>query len=247
MLALLLSASLAHAVTGIEVAAQLESYRPHRGIDTAPKIPVSAYQQALDGEIARGIEVVEDIKAAKGYGVAVFDLPIETLWKAITDEDHHASLTSVKISETIQGTPRAHDHVLFQYLDVPVLTDRWWLVNIRHTAALYTASGGKAWEVTWQDRNSDPSLVGLLDLTQFDDAIPVAWTKGAWLLLQLDDGRTLIEYHTWSDPGGSVPVGLATRFASGEVAQNLSNMAKIAKTHIPTCDASFQRPDGVGL
>ena len=74
--------------------------------------------------------------------------------------------------------------------------------------------------------------------------MPVAWTKGAWLLMALDDGRTLIEYHTWSDPGGSVPVGLATRFAAGEVAQNLTNMANFARNHIPSCTGQFHRPDG---
>jgi hypothetical protein len=247
MLALLIGVSLAHALTGTQVAAQLESWRAHRGIETAPKIPSSAYQKALDGQVAKGIEVIEDIKAAKGYGVAVFDIPIAQMWKAIADEDHHAHNTSVKMSETIQGTPRTHDHTIFQFLDIPVFTDRWWLVNIKYTSGLYTASGGKIWEITWQDRNKSTELVNMLDLTQFDDAIPVAWTKGAWLLMALDDGRTLIEYHTWSDPGGSVPVGLATRFAAGEVEQNLRNMAKFAQGHTPTCTAQFHRPDGSPL
>ncbi len=244
MLALLLSASLAHAVSGAEVAAQLASWKAQRGIDTAPTIPAKTYQQALDGEIAKGIEVVEDIKAAKGYGVGVFDIPIGQLWKAITDEDHHAHHTAVTMSETIKGTPRTHDHTIFQYLPVPLVSDRWWLVNIQYTGSLYTQSAGKIWEITWRDKNTDQSVVSLLDLAQFEDAMPVAWTKGAWLLLKLDDGRTLIEYHTWSDPGGNVPVGLATRFAAGEVAQNLTNMAKFAKSHIPTCKGKFHRPDG---
>ena len=247
MLALLIGASLAHALTGTQVAAQLESWRSQRGIDTAPKIPVSAYQQALNGKIAKGIEVVEDIKAAKGYGVAVFNIPISQMWKAIADEDHHANATSVTMSETIHGPARAHDHVIFQFLDVPMFTDRWWLVNIKYSSGLYTASNGKLWELTWRDRNKDTQLVNMLDLTQFDDAMPVAWTKGAWLLMALDDGRTLIEYHTWSDPGGSVPVGLATRFAAGEVAQHLKNMARFARQHTPTCTAKFHHPDGTPL
>jgi hypothetical protein len=244
---ILLGAGLAHAVTGADVAAQLQSIRSQRGIDTAPTVAASLYQRALDGEIVKGIEVVENIKAAKGYGVAVFDIPIDQLWKAIADEDHHANKTAVTMSETITGTPRAHDHTIFQYLPVPMVSDRWWLVNIRYTGSLYTQTGGQIWEITWRDKNKDPALLNQLNLDQFEDAMPVAWTKGAWLLLKLDDGRTLIEYHTWSDPGGSVPVGLATRFAAGEVAANLKHMAHFARTHIPTCDGSFHRPDGTGL
>jgi hypothetical protein len=247
MLALLLSSVLAHAVSGADIAAQLASWKAKRGIDTVPTIPAKVYQAALDGEIAKGIEVVEDIKAAKGYGVAVFDIPIEQMWKAITDEDHHANKMAVTMSETVVGTPRTHDHTIFQFLPVPMVSDRWWVVNIRYTGSLYTQSGGKLWEVTWRDRNKDQSVVGQLNLAQFNDAMPVAWTKGAWLLMKLDDGRTLIEYHTWSDPGGSVPVGLATRFAAGEVAQNLKNMAKFARSHVPGCDGTFHRPDGSGL
>jgi hypothetical protein len=151
------------------------------------------------------------------------------------------------MSETIQGVPRTSDHVIFQFLDVPMFSDRWWLVNIRYSGALYTQSSGKVWEIVWEDRNKDQALLNMLDLSQFDDAMPVAWTKGAWLLMQLDDGRTLVEYHTWSDPGGKVPVGLATRFAAGEVAQNLANMAKFARTHTPKCTAQFHRPDGSKL
>jgi hypothetical protein len=247
MLALILGTCLAHAVSGAEVAAQLESLKAHRGIETAPKIPASAYQQALDGRIAKGIEVVESIKAAKGYGVAVFDIPIADMWKAIADESHHAGATSVSISEVISGSPRTHDHVIFQYLDIPMLSDRWWLVNIRYTSGLYTASSGQLWELTWKDKNSDSALVSTLDLSQFDDAIPVAWTKGAWLLMDLQDGRTLIEYHTWSDPGGNVPVGLASRLASGEVEENLKHMAAFARTHVPSCKGQFYRPDGSAL
>ena len=247
MLAFLLGTSLAHAASGADIAAQLESWRAQRGLDTAPKIDASVYQAALNGEISKGIEVVEDIKAAKGYAVAVFDIPIEQLWKAIADEDHHANNLAVQVSETVQGTPRTHDHTLFQFLDVPMVSDRWWLVNIRYTASLYTQSNGKLWELTWRDRNKDQALIDTLDLSQFDDAMPVAWTKGAWLLLKLSDGRTLIEYHTWSDPGGSVPVGIATRFAASEVANNLAHMAKFARNHTPTCTGTFHRPDGSAM
>jgi len=247
MLALLLASTLAHATTGAEVAAHLQSWRAYRGIDTVPEIPAKAYQAALDGEVAKGIEVVEDIKAAKGYGIAVFDIPIAQMWKAVTDEDHHAGKLPIQVSKTIRGTPRTHDHVLFQWMDIPILDDRWWMVQINYTSSLYSDSGGQLWELTWQDRNKDAALRARLPPDRMEDSMPVAWTKGAWLLMQLDDGRTLVEYHTWSDPGGSVPVAMATRFAANEVVNTLKGMAKFARTHIPTCPGQFHRPDGVGM
>jgi hypothetical protein len=241
---LVLIAAIGHADTADEVAADLRNWKSHRPPGTAPDIPASVYRQAINGKVATGIEVVEDIKAAKGYGVAVFDVPIEVFWRAVTDEDHHANKLPVTHSRTIEGTPRAHDHTLFQYMDIPLFTDRWWLVRIRYNSSLYTASNGRAWELTWVDRLKETHLRKKLDPALLADSMPIAWSKGAWLLVDLGGGRTLVEYHTWSDPGGYVPVGPATRFAAGEVETTLVNMSNFAKKHTPTCSGTFMRPDG---
>jgi len=227
--------------------ADLERWRPHRMTETAPNIPESAYQTALDGDIAAGIEVVEDIKAAKGYGVVVVDVPIATLWKAVTDEDHHANVLPITHSKTVEGAPRSANHTVFQFMDIPVLTDRWWVVRIRYNSALYSASSGRAWELVWTDRIKEPALRTKLDADLIDDGIPLAWSKGAWLLVDLGGGRTLIEYHTWSDPGGSVPAGPASRFAAGEVKNNLRSISSFVRTHTPTCAGRYIRPDGSAL
>jgi hypothetical protein len=247
ILSLLLFSSLVHADPADDIAAQIQSWRAHRGIDTAPTIPASTYRAAMAGEIQKGIEVVENIKAAKGYGVAVFDLPIALMWQAITDEDHHAGRTPVHVSKTIAGTPRKSGRTIYQFMEIPLVTDRWWMVRIRYSTGLYTHTDGRAWELTWHDRNSDEEFHRTLNPSLMAEGMPVAWTKGAWLLVALDDGRTLLEYHTWSDPGGHVPVGPATRFAAGEVANALKVMEKIAKDHIPSCGGQFYRPDGQKL
>jgi hypothetical protein len=222
----------------------LGQWKVQRTSGTVPNIPRADYQRALDGEVVTGIEVVEDIKAAKGYGVIVIDLPIDLLWRAIADEDHHAGHLPVSHSRTIEGKPRSNDHTIFQYIDIPILTDRWWLVRIRYNSTLYTASNGRAWELWWTDRIKETSLRSRLDASLLDDGMPIAWSKGAWLLVDLGGGKTLVEYHTWSDPGGSVPVGPATRFAAGEVQSNLKSMAKFAQEHTPTCSGRFVKPDG---
>jgi len=224
--------------------ADLARWKAQRPSETVPNITQSEYERALNGEIVTGIEVVEDIKAAKGYGVVAVDLPIGRVWKAIADEDHHAGHLPVTHSKTVDGTPRSADHTIFQFIDVPILTDRWWLVRIRYNSTLYTASKGRAWELWWSDRLKEPALRSRLDSSLIDKGMPIAWSKGAWLLVDLGNNKTLIEYHTWSDPGGSVPVGPATRFAAGEVKSNLKNVTAFARNHIPTCTGRFMKPDG---
>ena len=225
----------------------LSTWKTHRTSGTAPNIPRADYQAALNGEIVTGIEVIEDIKAAKGYGIVAVDLPIDTLWKAIADEDHHAGQLPVSHSRTIDGKPRSIDHTIFQYIEVPILTDRWWLVRIRYNNNLYTATGGRAWELWWSDRIKETALRSRLDPSLLEDGMPIAWSKGAWLLVDLGGGKTLIEYHTWSDPGGNVPVGPATRFAAGEVKSTLQGIAAFARKHTPTCSGRYVKPDGSAL
>ena len=223
---------------------ELQRWKPHRLCSNAPDIPASAYQTALNGTTTSGIEVVEDIKAAKGYGVAVIDVPIATLWKAVTDEDHHANALPISHSKTIEGTPRSPNHTIFQYMDIPLLTDRWWVVRIRYNAELYTKSNGRAWELVWEDRIKETDLRRHLDPDLLEDGMPIAWSKGAWLLVDIGGGRTLVEYHTWSDPGGNVPAGPASRFAAGEVKNNLNGIARFARNHTPRCGGTFVKPNG---
>ena len=225
----------------------LNQWKAQRTSATAPDIPASEYQKALNGDVVTGIEVVPDVKAAKAYGLAAFNIPIETLWKAIADEDHHAGNLPVTHSKTIDGSPRRNDHTVFQYIDVPILADRWWLVRIRYNDALYKTSSGRAWELWWTDRLKEPALKARLDKDVIDDGMPIEWSKGAWLLVDIGNGKTLIEYHTWSDPGGSVPVGPATRFAAGEVKSTLRGMAQYARTHTPSCNGRYIKPDGTPL
>ncbi len=246
MLSLLLSTLFltASASTPEALKADLDRWRPLRGGGTAPSISLDEIKAAFRGDVVAGIEVVENIKAGKGYALGVFDVPVQAIWRGVCDEDHHAKTLKVDRSETVEGTPRAHGHTLYQYLDVPVFSDRWWLVQMSFNSALYEASGGRAWELSWVDRQKDKALRDRLGANYTDDGVGVAWTKGAWFMVDIGGGRTFVEYHTWSDPGGRVPVGPATRFAKSEVKANLESMVAFGASHGATCSESFYTPDG---
>ena len=226
---------------------ELEGWRGARLAKTGPEITEAQVEEALSGKIVSGVEVVMNIKAGKGYALAVIDAPIATIWRGITDEDHHAGHLMVDVSKTVEGTPRRDQHTLFQYLNVPIFSDRWWVVRQDFNEELYEASGGRVWEVAWTDRQQDAAFIASLDPALIENGIPIRWAKGAWFLVDLGGERTLLEYHTWTHPGGMVPVGPATRFAAGEVRENLETMVKFGLTHGITCDASFVRPDGSPL
>ncbi|MCA9570163.1 MAG: hypothetical protein KC656_20105 [Myxococcales bacterium] len=219
---------------------------PHRALREArePAEPPSwAYADAAKGPVAGIVPVAGT--TAKAWGVAVFDLPIEAVWMAVNDESRMAGRLPVSISKVIGGTERAAPRRIFEMMDLPVVADRWWVVDVSHSAKLYEASGGKVWETAWTDATQGAVLDDLHAREAARNGMPVEWTYGAWLLVDLGD-RTVVEYYTWSDPGGSIPAG-ASRFAGGAVRQTLAAIGELAAQNIGRSRTGFVRPDGSPL
>jgi len=229
-----LSASLpAHASPGADLAElkKLNPHRIHRGVPQAPRIPDSAYIEALSGGVVSGIEGVEGVAAAKGWGVMVMQHPIEQIWATVNDETIQPGVMPVSHSFVIQGKRWQPERKVFQFMPLPFpISDRWWMTQVHFSSKLYTESEGRIWEMYWSDRTHlDTPPEQVKDIAE--DGVPVAWSRGAWMLIQLDEQTTLVEYYVWSDPGGLLPAGPASKFAAGAVEETLAAMDMLsAKT-----------------
>ena len=232
---------------GSDLMATLSAAAPQRMVKSAPKVTAAQVSRALAGEKVKGIEIVDGEPAAKGYGLSVVNLPIEKLWAAVVDADHHAGTMPLAASKKVQGKRCAHNHVIFQYIDLPVIDDRWWVTRIKFNSALYTATGGKVWELGFQDEHKNQALLDAVDPALKGDGVAIAWTKGSWTMVALSPTRTFVQYYVWSDPGGSIPAGPASRFSAGAVEDTLKAVETLAKAGKSTCGGSGQRPDGSPL
>ena len=226
----------------------LAPFRTKRMAKDAPKIPAGTYAKAESGEYISGLEGVDGVSAAKGWGVAIYDIPIEFVWKAVNDEGTFANRLPVNHSEVVAGKPKRDNRYLFQYMPLPMVDDRWWVTHMRHNGDLYTASGGKIWEQAWTDA-TDTSRLKPQHISMVESAQAVEWTHGSWLLIDLGNGKTLVEYYVWSHPGGSLPPGPASRFAGGAVKDTLGAMHQLAKEHQAgtAYGGVFVRPDQSSL
>lgn len=211
--------------------------------DGAPHISPAVYERALDGEVVTQLTTVSGTPAAKAWGVAVVDAPIERVWAAVNDDVGLANLLPVEHSEVVRGEPGSHRRQVLETLPLPLLRDRWWLVEIEHNAELYAQTEGAAWEQAWRDIDAPLTAE---QAAVVDGAVSVAWTRGAWLAVALPSDRTLLEYYTWSDPGGSVPAGPASRFARGAVRDALLAVRDLA-SHPRAGGPQPLRPDGSPL
>jgi len=247
MLVPLVLALAAHADDAADVHALLQQWQHQRMLEKAPSITVEQVRQALSGERVKGIQVIEGVAAALGYGLTTYDLPVADVWRAVADENHHEAYLPVNNSLVVQGRAGADDHLIYQFMELPLVSDRWWVTRIRYNRALHTATNGQAWELAFSDVLGDAATLAGLDQSLLAEGIPLAWTRGAWLFVSLGASRTLTQYVVWSDPGGSLPTAAASRFSAGAVVSTLDSVEKMAREHIPRCSSSFWGPGGEKL
>ncbi len=208
--------------------------------------PKSLYERAA----ARPGKVVVKNDGKIGQAVLMSDLPIETLWMAINDEDHYAEDGYIPVlhSEVVGGTSRGQDRILFQYFKRAGV-GRWWIDQVVMSDGLFVDSDATLWELRWWDlmeTRDETSLPEELSQSLTDLGLsPIRESRGAWLMIPIAASCTLIEYVTYSDPGGFL--SLAQWLGAGRVIRDtLEGVEKLAREHIPTPheDSRFVSPDG---
>jgi hypothetical protein len=230
--------------TPADVVAVIDAHRAGREAVSPPRIPSSAYERALGGALVASVDTGSGAVGA-AWGVVAMNEPIERVWMAVNDEvgleRHLPTQTAAVLVGSDHGAPRT----LYEYLPLPVVQDRWWVVEVEHSEGLFHDSDGRLWEQSWRDlRGFD--VAGTRVATEAAGGARVARTEGAWLLVAVEPNLTLVEYYVRTDPGGAIPA-VVTRFADGAVRDTL----RAVQTRVvelrgrPT--SGFVRPDGAPL
>ena len=208
--------------------------RSARLVRQPPNIPASAWARAAQGSVITGTDDRSGVKL--GWGVGVFDVPIDTLWAALNDELRQGELLGLGHVELTAGAPCADRRHVMMLLPLPVVSDRWWVVENRYATRLAAESGNTMRELSWTEV-ADPAAERLSPAARaaVADAVPVASNHGAWLLISLDATHTLAEYHARSDPGGELPAGAAAAFATSTIASTFEKIHRYAQTTPSSC------------
>lgn len=202
-------------------------YRGDRLLGALPDIPEDAWARAEAGEVVTGTADTGS-KYKRVWAVGVVDVVIDRFWAALNDDQSKPRYASLAHVELLSGEPCASGRVVFQYLEVSMLSDRWWVVRQTANTALSERSGGRVREMSWASLDDGAAHLNDAARAWADKGSPVPFTEGAWLLVDLGDGRTLVEYVASSDPGGMVPAGLASSFAAGSLKSTFDGMKRLA-------------------
>jgi len=207
-------------------------------------IPEGLYESAL----AQPDTPIPSRRGKLIQGVMLSRLPVEEWWKAINDDDHHATGGYLPLlhSEVLLGAPGHSGRETLQYYRRAGF-GRWWVNRLETNVPLYESSGGALWELRWRDvvdrytAESLPSDAGIRS-----PHIDEAW--GAWLLASLGDRCTLIEYVAGGEAGGLVGA-LQWMGMTRTLLTTFRGMVQIAEQHLsePHSSGLFVRPDGTPL
>ncbi len=178
-----------------------------------------------------------------GHAVALVEVPVEHLWKAVNDEDHHAGFL-VDVSVVVGGTPRGPSRLLLQAVR-RLGVGRFWVDRVEMSGELYTRSNGRLWELTWRDAFEEVDLDRPPIVDVAEDHRRVEWTRGAWLFVPLASDCTWVDYYVESDPGGALSAFQALG-AKQAMRDAVEGLVRMAEEHVPEphSEARFVRPDG---
>lgn len=209
-------------------AKEAEALRSIRLDKGAPVLTQDVYVRAAKGEIVTGLVAVEGYGAKKAWGVGVFDVPISRFWAAVNDDQSKVEVTQLDYAEILQGKLCEAPRRVFQFLPVPLMTDRWWIIDVRYNEALFRQTQGRIREQAWSS-NGDWTVPTATAKSWADQGMHINSTVGSWVLVDLDGSHTLVEYYTWADAGGAIPASIASSFAASGVDNTLSTLATLAR------------------
>lgn len=216
-----------------------EEYRKLRYLKFYPEYPTSGYQKAATGQVATGLIPVKDYKTQIVWGIAVFDININTLYAGLNEELKHISTTPIDYTTILKGAACSNNRQVLMHLPVPLLSDRWWVVTHNTNPRIRAKSQGNVLELTW-DGVEDVETLILDEETKniVDGSVYVSFNKGGWFFIKLDETHTLAEYFSWSNPGGSIPdymLSYVSSFTESSIEDTFIAMETYAKNNVPDC------------
>jgi hypothetical protein len=216
----------------------LKSFRADRHYPNIPEYSKEDYQKAL--KTGEGIVHTKDDPSVQGEKMATFlqivNVPVWKLWATFVDRNDYEQFTE-NMKESINLETGPNRLVTYNYLDIPVplVTDRYQVLESGSNTKLFEASSGKMWEYYWNispnaqiyfKQALDQNKLGKVSKKDAQDATLMARNDSCWLLVPLPNGKTLMEAFSQNNPGGSLPKGLAQSMAGDALQKTLKSMMK---------------------
>lgn len=193
-------------------------------------------QQKLDaGEIVKLRLGGADGGHIGALGLVVTDLARNDLWMGSMDV--HTKPPSDMDLHPLQPLG-AELYRWYGFVDLPApFDDRHFLIRTTIDTGLSQGKGGGVWERTWGLEGGWPQTARAMvdqgrfsgvDTALFDAAVGTPVNQGAWSVVTLNDGRSLVAYQVATTLGGEIPDGLLNRYMYWTLEGVLKNVVAAA-------------------
>lgn len=203
-----------------------------------PNLTDAQRAQLLKGEVLKHMELRADGNWWVA-GMLICSTSKEALWLAT--QDPHFTSQDDAIEANVALAP--HRATWYALLDLPrPFSDRHWVIDVWDNVALAESSNNVFWEHPWKLRSNGVALVRPkvvrgevtgLSLDVFDSAIYTPFNEGAWVFLDLPDGRSMIVYHLVTVVGGNIPDRLVATFVRQSMEKQLRTLDERARNVVP--------------
>ncbi len=213
-----------------------QQYRSLRQGVGLPTISEESYQKAAKGQIVTGIQSVPGYEAKVGWGVAVLKAPIDDFCAGINDGEAHTGKTPIAFAQVIAGEACMDKRQMLMILPIPLIRDRWWIIESNINTPLKKSSAGLAREMSWSNVPNARQLALPEDLKgKLVGKTLVEFTKGAWFIVRLDKTHILGEYHTWAVASNQLPFSMAESIVQSSIVKTMRAMEAYASTRPLRC------------
>jgi hypothetical protein len=216
-----------------------------RGYENFP-LTDAEYRQMLSGEVVFRGRQVPGTPLLEGVVGRVIELPAWKLWRVVVDENHHNEyMPQLKYACVLKG--RGHGRLIYDFLDIPMVSDRQWVVETTQRPDLWKQSGGRLWYTSFATPANQKALIdaGLADgripneIKELqEDAVTIRTSRASYTLIELGPSRSILEYRAFSDPAGQIP---ATILNYGAPA-TMKKLVAVVEERTRKADAHFAAP-----
>ncbi len=203
-------------------------------------------------------QVDEDSKLIRATFFRLVEIDAWRLWVGLADCNQHDQFMP-HVQESVVLEEGRNGKLTYQYLSLPMVKGRQWVVRGWDNGPLWTASGGTVWESAWTlepgseevaNRFRESGVITDVSEEEMADGIYTTVNEGYWLLVDLPDGRVLVAYQAFSDIGGKVPAWLINEMGPPGLArmvQTMDERGRVIETFYAHGEPPPPAPDGSAL
>ena len=238
--------------------ASIDSWLDMRRGAALPVLTDGEYATLAEGKGVLSEQVDEDSKLIRATFFRLVEVDAWRLWVGLADCNQHDQFMP-HVQESVVLEEGRNGKLTYQYLSLPMVKARQWVVRGWDNGPLWQNSGGKVWESAWvlepdsdgvANRFREAGAIPGVTEEEMTEGIYTTVNEGYWLLVELPDDRVLVAYQAFSDIGGKVPAWLINEMGPPGLArmvQKMDERGRVIERYYASGEFPPPAPDGSAL